>query len=171
MLKYPSNEIIDDARCVGSQIEKTIKNSKNNTIISAPDYLLNKGLEQGEEAYNRDNYWNETQVFYQPNYSFDLERMTTLGILEPRTDLNYGDEYLLASRYSRITPYGTDFGVKCVYGVLDERVITSVNTNGTSSKGYPDRLAYFRPVLHLSPSVKIKNDGGNGSFAKPFVLE
>ncbi len=29
----------------------------------------------------------------------------------------------------------------------------------------------LRPIFHLSKSVKIKDDGGDGSSAKPFVLE
>ena len=93
---FPSDNIIDDARCVGSVPGKTggisNKNNKNSTKYVHGTYnsyfsAYDNQFEEGEELYE-----NGTKVIDNPNDSIDYNKMESLGIT------NINADYWLASR-------------------------------------------------------------------------
>lgn len=171
---FPSDSIVDDARCVGSQPGKTNgvsnKNIKNDTPYvhgSNNSYFsdYDSQFEQGESVNE-----NNTKIVDIPNYTTDLNKMKTLGIEI------MDDNYWIASRYIHVsTGYLTRTDVS-VYEIDGEGFpsgssMITINSDGTSSVSEWENSSQLRPVLHLAFSAKIKNDGGDGSSIKPFVLE
>ena len=175
---FPDDEIIDDARCVGSVPGN--KNSKNGTFyVHDSDNLYfspyDNQLEQGEEILKRNNSESiEMKIFDNPNYITDYNKMQALDITK------IGSSYWLASRKTSISfgswqqtgfrIYWIGGGGALPDGALGDTAYCVVEgttiwpETGMNNWG-------LRPVLHLASSVKIKNDGGDGTSSKPFVLE
>ena len=176
---FQNDGIIDDARCVGSVPGKTNgisnKNKKNGNLYVHDSYnekisVYDNKFEQGEELVDRRNGW--VFLVNNPNYSDDFYKIGLLGIE------NIYTEYWIGSRYTIID--GNGIGVHCRYvsapnysdpgGTLRA---CSILYTGSEYEYYPgDGPTYgIRPIFHLATSVKIKNDGGDGSSTKPFSLE
>lgn len=160
---YPSDNVINDARCVGSIPGN--KNAKNDNAFSENiQGGLTEGYEYGEEAVDEAT---SSMIANQPNYTSDFNKMSNLGILRCE------GEYLLASRYVRFDSRRefAYFSVRSVNYYSDEvdgKGFIDINDDGT---GVQSIQSYIRPVLKLSYGVEIKGDGGDGSYSNPFVLE
>ena len=172
---FPKDEIVDDARCVGSLPGKSNKNKRNDTPCTLGTYnshfsAYDNLLEQGESFIELDDERNENKLIDRPNYISDYNRMEALGI----TCIG-DDSYWLASRLGYASPTDAGFGLSYIragYEYYEENLwkITTIDEDNIflDPYGFSCRL---RPVLHLASSVKIKDDGGNGSFESPYVLE
>ncbi len=187
---FPSDSIIDDARCVGSMPGKT-NGISNKNMRNTQKYIhgskniyfssYDNQFEQAEEIEETSMNLNKTLVVDSPNYINDNNKMEQLGIL------NIKSYYWMASRYMNIqepmennglvTNEGTYFNISFVQYVNWGSGEASTLENANIIKIMPNnvdlasRSIGFRPVLHVSHTAKVKNNGGDGTSEKPFVLE
>lgn len=163
-----SDGVVSDVRCVGSRpsdknlriIEKYSSTLTPNTNSSYFPENYNGLWERGEGVYGEsDGGW---VINNQHNYTEDVNRMGTLSI---RTT---GEAYWLASRdVIAVTRY-TRFDVRYVTanGSSNYYYLFYVNSSGNIGTLAPSYGV--RPVLHLTPGVKIT--GGEGTETSPYTL-
>ncbi len=180
---FPSDDIIDDARSVGSVPGKTNGVSNKNTENSTPYTHSNENeyfsdydnlLEQGEQIHYSATGIGGNYILDQANYTMDLNKMKSLNIeimddnywLASRNINIYGGEYQYASTLPSTSVFVWE--IDCDGG-RSGASFWSIKSDKTINVSY--QTSKLRPVLHLAYTAKIKEDGGDGSSSNPFVLE